>query len=126
MSIAIWSKAREQIGICDPFWLTDGEVERLRSIVPTSHGQPRVHERRALSSMVFVNRDNPRRPGAPGDQGRDKTPYGRLGPANVLRGCWRGVLRIAPSQRQLMTDANHLRAHRVASNAGVKGGMPAA
>lgn len=41
----------------DLFWLTNEQMERLRPFFPKNHGKPRVHDRRVLSGIVFVNRD---------------------------------------------------------------------
>jgi transposase len=44
----------------DLFWLTDEQIERLRSFFPKSYGKPRVDDRRVLSGIVFVNRNGMR------------------------------------------------------------------
>jgi len=45
----------------DLFWLTDEQVERLQPFFPKSRGKPRVDDRRVLSGIVFVNRNELRR-----------------------------------------------------------------
>jgi len=41
----------------DLYWLTDGQMARLKPYFPKGHGKPRVDDRRVLSGIVFVNRD---------------------------------------------------------------------
>lgn len=40
----------------DLFRLANEQVDRLRPILPTNHGKPRVDDRRVLSGIVFVSR----------------------------------------------------------------------
>ena len=39
----------------DLFWPTDAQMARLKPLLPTSHGKPRVDDRRVLSEIVFIN-----------------------------------------------------------------------
>lgn len=39
------------------FWLADAQMARLRPFFPKIHGKPRVDDRRALSGIVFINRN---------------------------------------------------------------------
>ena len=41
----------------DPFWLTIAQLARLESFFPTSHGKPRVDDRRDLSGIILINRN---------------------------------------------------------------------
>ncbi|MFT8441516.1 MAG: IS5/IS1182 family transposase, partial [Acetobacter syzygii] len=41
----------------DLYWLTDGQMDRLRPFFPKSHGKPRVDGCRVLSGIIFVNRN---------------------------------------------------------------------
>ncbi len=50
---------------------------RLRPFFPKSHGKPRVADLRALSGIVFVNRNGPRWRDALGEYGPHKTLYNR-------------------------------------------------
>jgi hypothetical protein len=52
----------------DPCRLTDERMERLTPFFPKSHGKPRVDDRRALSGMIFINRDGLRWCDAPREQ----------------------------------------------------------
>lgn len=38
-------------------WLTDGQMERLKSFFPKSDGKPRVDARWVLSGMIFIDRN---------------------------------------------------------------------
>ena len=51
----------------DPFWLTEEQLEQLRPFFPKSHGKPRVDDRRAMSGIVFVNRNGLHRRDGPND-----------------------------------------------------------
>ena len=52
----------------DLFWLTDEQMERLRPFFPKSLGWPRVDDRRVLSGIIFVNRNDLSCPGRKRDQ----------------------------------------------------------
>lgn len=41
----------------DLYWLTDEQMARLAPYFPKSHGRSRVDDRRALSGIIFVNRN---------------------------------------------------------------------
>lgn len=47
------------------FWLTDAQMARLEPFFPKSHGEPRVDDRRVLSSIIFINRNGFRQGDAP-------------------------------------------------------------
>jgi transposase len=59
------------------FWLTDEQVERLRSFRPKSHGKPRVDDRRVLSGIIFIHRNGLRWCDAPTEYGPPETLYNR-------------------------------------------------
>jgi transposase len=39
------------------FWLTEGQMSRLRPFFPKSHGRPSVDDLRVLSGIIFINRN---------------------------------------------------------------------
>jgi transposase len=39
------------------YWLSDAQMARLTPFFPTSHGKPRVDDRRVLSGIIFINRN---------------------------------------------------------------------
>ena len=55
------------------YWLTDGQMERLKPFFPKSHGKPRVDDRRVLSAIIFINRNGLRCCDAPKYYGPAKT-----------------------------------------------------
>ena len=57
----------------DLFWLTDAQMARLAPFFPTSHGKPRVDDRRVLSGIIFINRNSLLWRDAPVDYGPHKT-----------------------------------------------------
>ncbi|GAA3658494.1 hypothetical protein GCM10022398_00030 [Acetobacter lovaniensis] len=61
----------------DLYWLTDGQMDRLRPFFPKSHGKPRVDGCRVLSGIIFVNRNGLRWRDAPREYGPYKTLYNR-------------------------------------------------
>lgn len=61
----------------DLYWLTNEQMSRLQPYFPKSHGKPRVHDRRVLSGIVFVNRNGLRWRDAPKEYGPHKTLYNR-------------------------------------------------
>ncbi len=54
------------------FWLSEGQVERLRPFFPKARGKPRVDDRRVLSGIIFVNRNGLRWRDAPSEYGPPK------------------------------------------------------
>jgi len=41
----------------DLYWLTNKQMAKLAPFFPTSHGKPRVDDRRVLSGIIFINRN---------------------------------------------------------------------
>ena len=39
------------------YWLTEAQLYRLRPSFPTSRGRARVHDRRVLRGIIFINRN---------------------------------------------------------------------
>jgi transposase len=61
----------------DLFWLTAEQMTRLQPYFPKSHGRERVGDRRALSGIIFVNRNGLRWRDAPTEYGPAKALYNR-------------------------------------------------
>ena len=59
------------------YWLSDGQMERLKPFFPKSHGKPRVDDRCVLSGIIFINRNGLRWCDAPKEYGPHKTLYNR-------------------------------------------------
>lgn len=49
----------------DRFWLTDVQLAHLECFFPEAHGNARIDERRVLSTIIFINKDDLRWWGAP-------------------------------------------------------------
>ena len=106
------------------FWLSDGQWERLRSLLPNKpRGVPRVDDRRVISGIVHVLQSGCRWKDAPAIYGSPKTLYNR----NVrwaAKGVWREVFETLAAAggppAAVLIDSTHVKAHR--SAAGGKGG----
>lgn len=61
----------------DLYWLTNEQMVRLQPYFPKSHGKRRTDDRRVLSGIVFVNRNQLRWCDAPREYGPHKTFYDR-------------------------------------------------
>jgi transposase len=103
----------------DLFWLTDAQMERLKPFFPLSHGVPRVDDKRALSGIIFINRNGLRWRDAPVEYGPPKTLYNRWVRWGRL-GVFARMLTAMAAEEQMtetvMIDATHLKAHRTASS----------
>ncbi|WP_191558557.1 IS5 family transposase [Brevundimonas aurantiaca] len=111
----------------DLYWLTDEQMARLEPFFPTSHGKPRVDDRRVLSGIIFVNRNGLRWRDAPAAYGPHKTLYNRWkrwSEAGVFIRMMEGLSGAQTERRTVMIDATYLKAHRTASSLrGKKGGL---
>ena len=107
----------------DLFWLTDKQMERLRPLVPKSHGKPRVDDRRVPSGIVFVNKEGLRWRDALATCGPHKTLYNRWkrwGERGVFLRMMEGLAAADAEPKTVMIDATYLKAHRTASSLRVK------
>ena len=59
------------------YWLTETQVERLRPFFPKSRGKPGVDDRKALSGIIFIQRNGLMGKHAPAAYGPPKTLYNR-------------------------------------------------
>ena len=83
----------------------------------------RVDNRRALSDIVFVNRNGLRGRDAPSAYGPHKTLYNRWrrwGEAGVFTRMMEGLAAVGAEPQTVMIDATYLKAHRTASSLRVK------
>ena len=109
----------------DLFWLTEAQMARLAPFFPKSHGKPRVDDRRALSGIIFINRNGLRWRDAPAAYGPPKTLYNRWKRWSEKGVFARMLVELAAASDRtdlLMIDATHLKAHRTASSLGLKKG----
>jgi len=111
----------------DLLWLTDEQMERLRTFFPKSHGKPRVNDRRVPSGIIFVNRNGLRWRDAPREYGPYKTLYSRWqrqGDLGIFMRMTDGLSAAKAEPRTIMIDATYLKAHRTASSGAKKGSKP--
>lgn len=97
----------------DLYWLTNEQMSRLQPYFPKSHGKPRVHDRRVLSGIVFVNRNRLRWRDAPKEYGPHKTFYNRGKRWGEMREPAQSSRQARPA-RQSATDATD---HRLSAPA---------
>jgi len=107
------------------YWLTDGQMERLRPFFPKSRGKPRVDDRRVLSGIIFIQRNGLMWKHAPRDYGPPKTLYNRWKRWSRM-GVFARIMTELAAQAQdagiVMIDATHAKAHRTASSLAVQKG----
>jgi transposase len=109
------------------FWLTDVQTARLESFFLTSHGKPRVDDRRVLSWIFFINRNGLRWCDAPREYCPPKTLYyrwKRWGDKGIFARMREGLASQAAVPKTVMIDATYLKAHPTASSLrSKKGGL---
>jgi transposase len=109
------------------FWLTDGQVERLRPFFPKSRGKPRVDDRKVLSGIIFIQRNGLIWKHAPSAHGPPKTLYNRWKRWSRMGVFARILTELAAAGQETGTvrmDATHLKAHRTASSLALQKGGP--
>ncbi|HBB85270.1 MAG TPA: IS5 family transposase [Sulfitobacter sp.] len=107
----------------DLFWLTEAQMARFEPFLPTSHGKPRVDDRRVLSGIIFINRNGLRWRDAPTAYGSHKTLYNRWkrwSDKGIFARMMAGLAAEHGEQKTVMIDATYLKAHRTATSMGVK------
>ena len=107
------------------YWLTEAQMERLRSYFPKSRGRARVDDRRVLSGIIFINRNGLRWCDAPSEYGPSKTLYNRWkrwSDMGVFARIMMGLAEQAPDNKTISIDATYLKAHRTASSLRLKKG----
>lgn len=62
----------------DHYWLSEKQLNRLKSYFPRSHGVPRVDDRRVLSGIIHVLKRGLQWRDAPAEYGPHKTLYNRF------------------------------------------------
>ncbi len=127
----------------DLFWLTDERMAKLSPFFPRSHGKPRVGDKRALSGIIFINRNGLRRRDAPKEYGPHKTLYSRWkrwSEKGIFARMMVGMVAEHDEEKTVMipsrdiasqcpvglVDATYLKAHRTATSVAAKKGGEAA
>lgn len=107
------------------YWLSEEQMARLRPYAPKSYGVPRVDDRRALSGIIFINRNGLRWCDAPKEGGPHKTLYNRWkwwSDMGILAMIMVGLATKDPDYKTISIDATYLKAYRTASSLWVKKG----
>ena len=111
----------------DLIWLTEAQMRKIEPYFPSSHGVPRVDDRRIISGIIFVIRNGLRWCDAPAEYGPHKTVYNRFirwSRMGVFNKIFAGLAAKASNPYQLIIDATHLKAHRTAASLLKKGLFP--
>ena len=107
----------------DLFWLSAGQMRRIRPYFPQSHGVPRVDDRRVISGIVHVLKSGCRWADAPAVYGPRKTLYNRF-VRWAAKGVWLDIFQALAAAggppAEVLIDSSAVKAHRCAS--GAKGG----
>lgn len=101
----------------DHYWLTEPQLERIKSCFPRSHGRPRVDDGRVISGIIHVIRNGLRWRDAPEVYGPHKTLYNRFvrwSRKGVFDRIFSGLAGCEEEPDIVMIDATHLKAHRTA------------
>ncbi|RAK14055.1 transposase [Salipiger aestuarii] len=109
----------------DLYWLTDEQMAKLAPFFPTSHGKPRVDDRRVPSGIIVINRNGLRWRDAPKEYGPHKTLYNRWkrwSDKGIFAKMMAGLAAEHGEKKIVMIDATYLKAHRTASSLSVKKG----
>ena len=110
----------------DLFWLSRGQLNRIKPYFPLSHGVARVDDRRVVSGIIYVIRNGLQWKDAPQAYGPHKTLYNRFVRWSRLGVFNRIFTELAAQEKpdRLMIDATHLKAHRTAASLLKKGMFP--
>jgi len=109
----------------DHFWLSEGQLARIKPYFPLSHGVPRVDDLKVVSGIIHVIRNGLRWRDAPDIYGPHKTLYNRFirwSKMGVFDKIFTALVAENGPPDRLMIDATHLKTHRTACSL-LKGGM---
>jgi transposase len=110
------------------FWLSPGQLNRIKPCFPLSHGVPRADDRKVVSGIIYVIRNGLQWRDAPTAYGPHKTLYNRFirwSRMGVFNRIFAELAGSAGTPDRLMIDATHLKAHRTAASLFKKGMFPA-
>ena len=111
----------------DLIWLSEAQIRRIESYFPLSYGVPRVDDRRIISGIIFVIRNDVRWREALSAYGPSKTICNRLirwSRMGVFNKIFAALAAEGGTPDQLMIDATHLKTHRTAASRLKKGLVP--
>ncbi len=109
------------------FWLSPGQLNRIKPCFPLSHGVPRADDRKVVSGIIYVIRNGLQWRDAPTAYGPHKTLYNRFirwSRMGVFNRIFAELAGSAGTPDRLMIDATHLKAHRTAASLFKKGMFP--
>ncbi len=109
----------------DLFLLSKAQMRRIAPFFPSSHGVPRVDDRRVVSGIVFVIKNGLRWRDAPAAYGPHKTIYNRFirwSRMGVFNRIFAELAGQTGEPDRIMIDATRLKAHRTAASL-LKGGL---
>ena len=101
------------------FLLSDAQMARISPFFPLSHGMLRVDDRRVISGIIFVIRNGLRWRGMPASYGLHDTIYNRFIRWSEIGVFGRIFVELAKGggeTAEIMIDATHLKAHRIAAS----------
>ena len=111
----------------DLWLLSVAQMRRIEPYFPLSHGIPRVDDRRIMSGIIFVSRNELRWRDAPAGYGPHKTIYNRFirwSRLGVFNRIFAELAAKGGPPDRLMIDATPLKAHRTAASLLKKGLFP--
>ena len=106
------------------FYLSESQMERISPFFPSSHGIPRVDDRRVVSGILYVIKHGLQWKDAPAEYGPYKTLYNRFvrwSRLGVFSRIFTELANQTPFDGSLMIDSTHLKAHRTAASLRKKG-----
>ncbi|WP_431639509.1 hypothetical protein WCP94_003400 [Bilophila wadsworthia] len=98
------------------FYLSESQLERIKTFFPRSHGAPRVDDRRVVSGIIYVIKHGLQWKDAPDEYAPHKTLYNRFikwSRLDVFNKTFTELTNKTPFDGSLMIDSTHLKAHRV-------------
>ena len=120
------SRLRKRSGdMSNLYWLTDEQMAKLAPFFPKSHGKPRVDDKRVLSGIILINRNDLRWGDAPRKYRLHKTLYSRWkrwSEKGILARMMIGLAAKHGEGKTVMIDATYLKAHRTAASLAAKKG----
>ena len=110
------------------YYLTEDQIKKLSRYFPSSHGVPRVDDRRVVSGIIHVLKRGMQWRDAPREYGPHKTLYNRFvrwSKMGVFDKIFLSLSQDGSIPEHLQIDATHLKAHRTAASLLKKGMYPA-
>ena len=102
----------------DNYWISGGQLERIKPYFPRSRGRPRVDDHRTISGIVHVIRNELRWRDAPGVYGLHKMHYNRVvcwSRLGVFQRIFKCLVGECLKPDRLLIDATHLKVHRTSA-----------